>query len=53
VNEFKENYQRAYAICKKSQNGEKILKLWEELSYGAQSSRQEMIDMIAKIKSQL
>jgi len=53
INEFKENYQQAYAICKKSQNGEKILKVWEELSYGAESSRQEMIDMIAKVKSQL
>jgi len=53
VDEFKENYQHAYAICKKSQNGKKVLRLWEELSYGAQNSRQEMIDMIAKIKSQI
>lgn len=53
VNEFKENYQEAYAVCKQSQNGKKVLRLWEHLSHGAKSSRQEMIDMIIKVKSGL
>ena len=53
VDEFKVNYQQAYAICKESQNGEKILKLWKEFSIDSQNPRQKIIDMIAKIKSQL
>jgi hypothetical protein len=52
INEFKENYQQAYAICKQSQNGEKILKLWEQFKSVSPKSRQDMIDMIAKVKSQ-
>lgn len=51
VNEFTANYQQAYTVCKESQNGGKILKLWEEFESVSLKSRQDIIDMIAKIKS--
>jgi len=53
VNEFTANYQQAYTVCKESQNGGKILRLWEEFESVSLKSRQDMIDMIAKVKSQL
>jgi hypothetical protein len=53
VNEFKANYQNTRTNCKESQNGEKVLKLWKELSSNSQNSRQDMMDMIAKVKSRL